>query len=406
MSFSAAFEEPSTTSKAARDNAFVVNDQIGIFVVPYSSMSPETPGVLFGSDNYADNVPFVTVDGTTFAPVAGNTIAYPNAQTKVDVYAFGLFNAVYQDLGSDPKKFAWTVEQDQTTDAKILRNDLMSAATLGITPSNTAIPLTFKHRLAKVDATVTIPATFRGQNVTGATLFIDGTRLKAIVDMTAPNQPVSVPSTNNDTESIQAFNLTAAVTGTATFQAIVLPSTVAAGSLLAHLELALANGTTAKLECISATETKYETGKQTKITFTIESESTLNLGTIGITPWGIGGDHAVVARRPARLIFGTAGTEAKARLISTADLSIDDTTYTNVRVVFNETEKTLTCTYLQPTTRTDGYIKSVTFKQSNNSTVPATFNPTFNTATPLLIPKNPGNTDPTYNKKTATATLL
>lgn len=399
MSFSAAFDQEPTVGKAARNNAFLSNDQIGIFVVPYASMSPETPGVLYGKGNYADNVPFVTTNGTTFAPAPGNTIAYPNAQTKVDVYAFGLFNAVYQDLGNDPKNFAWTVDATQATDAAILRNDLMSATTSGVTPSATPIALTFKHRLAKVDATIVVPTTFRGQNVAGSTLFIDGTRLKATVDMTDPNSAVTVPTTNNATQAIEAFKVSGGATGACTFQAIILPCTVAENALSAHLVLTLADASTVTLECRSGAPITYETGNQTQITFTIENEYTLNLGTIGITAWGTGGNHAVVARRPARLIFGTDGNATTAASVVLADLSIDDTTYKNVSVVYHATDLTLTCTYLQPTTRTDGDLKAVVFKQANGTSVSATFDQPL----PCQIPKNPGNTDPNYNNKTSTA---
>ena len=410
MSFSASFEDasaPAGVSRAARDGAFLANDQIGIFVVPYSKMSPETPGTLYGSGNYADNVPFVTTNGTTFAPVTGNTIAYPNASTKVDVYAFGLYSSEYQNLGNDPKVFAWTVGTNQSTNTAVLRNDVMTAATAGVTPSATPVNLTFKHRLAKIDVTVLVPTTFRGKNVTGSALYIDGTRLKATIDMTDPTKTVTVAANDatNPVTAIQAFNTTGTATGSCTFQAIVLPSTVAAGNLLAHLELTLADGSKVTLNCRAGTDITYTTGQQTQLTLSIENENVLNLGTVAITAWTAGGNHTAVARRPARLIFGTAGNATAIQSVVKADLAIDDTTYNNVSVLYNATDQTLTCTYLQPTTRTDGFVKAVTFKNAAGTSVGCTFNPTFSAGAPLWIPKNPGNTDPTYAHKTSTATF-
>ncbi|MEG2527176.1 MAG: fimbrillin family protein [Mucinivorans sp.] len=382
----------------ASKDAFVANDKIGIFVVPYKSMTPAVAGELFGDGNYADNVPFETTDGSTFAVQSGQgVITYPNATTKVDIYAFAMYNALYNNLGATPKAMAWNVDASQNTQASIIKNDIMTAATLGVTPASTAVTLNFKHRLAKAEITINVPVTFRGKNVTGATLYIDGTRLATTLDMSSPEAVASAPT--GVVTPIEAYK--AVVSGTShTFEAIVVPQTISAGTLMAHLVLQVDGIGTQTLNCQAPTNIVYQTGTNSKIVLTAVDEYVLALNSINITQWIIDSSTpAIEAQCPARMIFNAAGTAAQYQKVSYATISIDDMTYT-ATVKLDGTK--LICTYLQPATRIGDKLKGITFKQADGTTaVTATISPDpTNPATGINILGNPLH----YNYATVIAT--
>lgn len=384
--------QQSSSKTVASKSSFAADDQIGVFVVPYKNTT--TAGVFYGSGNYADNVPFTTTDGSKFTSSAA--ISFPNETTPVDIYAFGMYHTQYNTLGDDvsssPQALPWTVDAVQNSAATIVKNDVMSAAAKNITPQSNAIPLVFRHRLAKVEISFTLPTTFRGYAVSGATLNVQGTKPSTIINMTDPTIAPSVASgVVTPIAAYRALPITEAANVLGyTFEAIVVPQTVSAGSVIASVVLDVQTIGKQTLDCQSGLDIVYTAGNNTQLTLSFSSEETLSLGTVSITPWNPINGGSVAARRPAKMIFSTSGTSIDIDLIKYAELTIDGKKYT-ASVVRNTTTKNLECTYLQEPALFGEKLSKALFLKADGTTPinPIAFNPAFGTSTPINIPGDP-----------------
>lgn len=348
-----------TRAEASKD-AFAAGDAIGIFVVPYKNSI--TPGVLRGDGNYADNVPFVAqADKTTFKPSAADRITFPNATSHIDIYAFGLHNVRYNNLGADPKNSDWTMDVDQSEAAFVLRNDLMTAQNLNVAPTVSTVPLEFHHRFSKIDIHFTIPATYKGEAVKDVkAVYVVNTKIKATVNMTdTAVMPLLVAS--QDTASIKSYKALGAAL-TYQYEAIVLPQTVAAGAVVARIVLVVGNANKeVSFDCITPGDLIYKTGSKSKLTLVFEGESEVKITGVTIMPWGKTTDNTAVAKLPARQLFKVSGDAVKMASITSVKMTIDNILYVgSVKLVTD----TLTCTYLQEDGHHSFVLNSVEFLNS------------------------------------------
>lgn len=378
-----------SASRAVASKAgFAAGDKVGICIVPYLSMAPETVGTLHATDNYAHNFPFITTDGTGFAP-DGTTITFPNATTKVDIYGFGMYDDdLYKNLGANPKAKAWTIEADQSTAAAVRKSDVMTARTQGVSPSDASVTLQFHHRLAKTEITFTAPSTFRGNAVTGVELYVDNTKLSTVLDMTDP--AVDAGAASGNIIPIKAYK--ADVTGqTHIFEAIIVPQTVATGEIIARVVLTVANLGTQTLECRTSADITYAKAVNTKMAITFENEYLVSLGAVTIAPWTEQTVASVDARRPNRMIFGFTGSTANADKVKFVKLTIENgTDATDYTVAVEKKTATLECQYLPSKTHTGGEVTAVQFLEADGTTpVTATLTP----ALPQIIPGDPTRND-------------
>ncbi len=124
-------------------NDFDQGDEIGVFVVPYSSDN-STPGNLESAD-YANNIPHI-YQGRTWQTQQGELIPWPGAR-NIDVYAYYPFD---ENASVTPRNYEFYVSADQSALDSYIFSDFLYARTSGISPSPT-VPLQFSHSLSKVN---------------------------------------------------------------------------------------------------------------------------------------------------------------------------------------------------------------------------------------------------------------
>lgn len=327
-------------AEASKEN-FVAGDTVGVFVVPYQNAT--TAGTLIGSGDYADNIAFIAqTDPSTFKPSVNDKISFPNSTTKVDVYAFGMYHTKHNDLGANPKTTKVVLDKDQTSALLILKNDLMTAQKLGVAPTDGNVPLEFHHRLAKVNINFTTPATYKSDVVKGVkSVYIVNTKLESQVNLTdTAVKPLLLVS---DTVSINAFQ--ASKTASAyQYEAIVMPQTVATGSIVARVVLLVGDSNKeVSFNCISTSPIEYKTGSKSKLSLTFEGESVLSISGVTIVPWGDAADNSAIAKLAIKQLFKVTGNTTKINSVTSVKLTVDNTLYAAPTVLRTDT---VSCSYL------------------------------------------------------------
>lgn len=397
-----ALSEESTRAMASKDG-FVKGDSIGVFVVPWKNAT--TAGTLLGQGNYADNVPFIAgVDPTKFAPSAKDKITFPNATTKVNVYAFAMYHKRYNDLGTTPTSAAWKVEADQSTAKAVIKNDLITANNTGvngagIAPTVSAVPLHFVHRLSKVEVLFTAPTTYKGEAVNLVkAVYVVNSKIDATVNLTDTTS-VPVLVAGKDTASISAFKAEAKASTSPVgatdyqYEAIVLPQAIAANSIVARVVLEV--GAAKKLvtfDCISAVALTYTVKEKVQLKLTFEGENVLTISGVTIAAWGKTTDAAAVAKRPSQVLIIAVGNKTTAATATSARLTVDNIAYEASVTMKGDTMR---CSYLSRSEHFGNFLTSVQFKNASGSNVGNSFSGNW------TIPGRPND----YEYKDVTTTL-
>lgn len=282
----------------------------------------------------ADEVVSVWVDNATATPVVslyeaiqltatanntftGNTKMYfPSASTKLNIYAIhGNFATPFPaDNKSFPSTIIHTVASDQTPDAEdgrmfnYLKSDLLYAVQKDVTTSDNVNNhvktqlLTFYHLLSKVE--VALKAGTGSPTLTGATVTIEGTKLKA--DFTPNKDAVMTDEPNNvtnnratmvtptaDDNDAQSIAIPTAVTsddfgnGTSYAEAIVVPQKITQDATFIKVKLSGSN-TELVYKIPDADGLTLESGK--KYTFNLTVNLTELTVTSEIKSWESAGD--------------------------------------------------------------------------------------------------------------------
>ena len=202
---------------------------------------------------------------------ATNNMEWP-ASGGATIYAY----APYQSGWTYNTDNTFTVQNDQSTEANYLASDLLYGvpASNPVAKTTSAVPLTFTHKLAKVNITiskgVTAPALTNAKvyitNTMASTTFNPSTG--AVGEATGAANPILVGTLTSETA--------------VTISAVVVPQTVAANKRLILLTLA----DNSSLEAKVTANTTFEGGKEYTFTAYVESDTKLTLGTTSITNWG------------------------------------------------------------------------------------------------------------------------
>ena len=210
----------------ATDNGFVVEDEVGIFVVDYNEDG--SPGELASIGVRAANTPFVFNGGSWISPYQ----IYWGRSTPADIYGY----YPYDSGLNTPTAYSFTVSSFQdavdvntTSGAGYERSDLLWAKAEKVYPTTEVINLRYKHLMAGVTISLEKGSGFTDVEWGNATkrVVIGNTKLSGTINL----QDGSVEVVDNTVKNITplAYN--------DVWRAVVMPQTVEAGEPLIIVEV-------------------------------------------------------------------------------------------------------------------------------------------------------------------------
>lgn len=195
------------------DTSFDNGDEIGLTVVGWSG---EEPAALSDYRD-EDNVRYVYEDGLFSAL---STACYPNSEDKVTLWAYYPFTYGGGFVpGSDELHVRVLASQDNEGDFKA--SDYLVAEASGISPSDAAVPMEFRHILAKVRLNVVLD----GASEEKVSAVMPYVAASAVYDMTE-----GTLSSLADHCEIAMFPVSSLCV-----EAIIVPQTVKAGDYLFYI---------------------------------------------------------------------------------------------------------------------------------------------------------------------------
>lgn len=121
----------------------------------------------------------LTADGN--GSLTGSSQFYPTDDSSLDFYAMhgNFVSSTFTENETEFPEFSFihSVTDDQSRAENYIKSDLLYAVTKGVTRSSSAVNLEFYHMLSKVE--VALKSGNGNPNLTGATVTIEGTKLKA-----------------------------------------------------------------------------------------------------------------------------------------------------------------------------------------------------------------------------------
>lgn len=201
------------------DTSFENGDEVGLTVVAWNG---EEPAVL-SDDRDEDNVPYVYEDGLFTALSAAY---YPNATDKVTLWAYYPFTygGGFVQNGSKLPVMA-LVSQDKQADFKA--SDYLVAEAEGIVPSSMAVPMEFRHIMAKIRLNIVLEENTGVQSSEQASAVMPWLATSALYDM-AEDTLTSIA----DYRELEMFPVDGLH-----LEAIVVPQTVKAGDYLFYITI-------------------------------------------------------------------------------------------------------------------------------------------------------------------------
>lgn len=282
-----------TLASGIRDNAFNNNDAIGVYVVAYRK--PGVPGKLEMSGNYVDNTK--STKGVS-AWTNATPIYYPNV--KVDIYAYAPHNPSF-DPTATPDQYKFTVAANQNGVTEVAKYDFMTAQVVDQASTSQAIPMTFFHRLSRIDVKFTIPTLFKGKAISGvqSVKFI-GFKSGAIVDLltrytytidgattggTYP-KPAVVDNTSAVVDITPNAVFAAAPGAKSHYEAIVVPQSQPIGAGFVEIIVNYTSGGTEKFYYESTKAIEFQPSRSTLIDLQFQPDNVILLGNVDIMGWG------------------------------------------------------------------------------------------------------------------------
>ncbi len=326
----------SNDTKTATRNDFATGDTIGLYVVAYPL--PGIAGKLLDDGNFIDNVEFWKVNSYVWAT---NTSAY-YPPVEVDFYAYAPYNKDFQpfyEADGSAEKHHFTVEEDQSTEAKVRANDFMTAITANksSTDASTSVPLTFYRRMAKINIEFTHQDSYHGSeilSVVGVRVLSAG--LTAEVDMSAPYtyslegvqnagtypKPATL-KTNSKTGNIEAYQINRS-SQTYSYEAIVAPQIFAQHMSMIEIELKLDNGTTQKFVYASENESvECKSSHITTISLIFTDDQRIALNTVSIKGWEEVNHSGSIEEHVVYNTFALTLTNPPANDVTTVDITVE-----------------------------------------------------------------------------------
>lgn len=253
--------ETRSTDQTLQGTQIEVGNTVGVFITDASSTT-----------SHYSNVSLTA--GANGALTSATTMTYPTDGSSVNIFAYAPYAASY-GLGSGN---TFSVQTDQSADEDYIASDLLygTPSSNPVSPMGEAVPLVFKHKLTKINVTLT---TDEGSNInlTGATLTLTGVQNQA--DFNTLTGELGTPSGN--TASIVMATLTAT---DASASAVLLPQTFTASSSTPLFSLTLSGGNT--YTYTPSADITFSGNEQHAFTLYVEpAGETLTLVSQQISPW-------------------------------------------------------------------------------------------------------------------------
>lgn len=208
--------------------------------------------------------------------LTGSSQFYPTDDSSLDFYAlhgnFASGEFTEDDTAFPEAAVVHSVEADQSgTDMKnYAKSDLLYAVKKGVTRSSNAVELPFYHMLTKVE--VALKSGNGNPNLTGATVTIEGTKLKAeftpskdvaMDDQSARENMITIPSDDNEVASVKIRTVATdnLDTNTEYGEAVLLPKQTIAENVT-FIKVALQDGATFSYKISDIGGLTLESGKK------------------------------------------------------------------------------------------------------------------------------------------------
>ena len=214
----------------------------------------------------------LTADGN--GSLTGSSQFYPTDDSSLDFYALhGNFasDAFTENTTAFPEAaVGYSVEADQSGTDSYAKSDLLYAVKKGVTRSSNAVELPFYHMLSKVE--VALKSGNGNPNLTGATVTIEGTKLKAeftpskdvaMDDQSAREKMITISGDNNEASSVKIRTVATdnLDTNTEYGEAVLLPKQTIAENVT-FIKVALQDGATFSYKISDTDGLKLESGKK------------------------------------------------------------------------------------------------------------------------------------------------
>ena len=258
---------------------FVDQDAVGLFAVNYQEGNT-VAGILQVEGNQADNVKYVFSESDNkWIPI--KPVYYKDVNTNVDLYLYYPYEATIQDVNAAH----FEVKKDQSAPAGVTElsgyeaSDWMWGKAENITPTESRIRVTLRHRLAAVQVTLKEGSGFAPGEFSSLSksVIVTNTTRKATLDYaTGSATPLGEPQLDGIVMSPQSDG---------TFRAVVIPQTVAASRQLFAITV---DGVS--YDFTQNNPVTYQQGKQLGVSININKKSPagnfeLELADFQIVPW-------------------------------------------------------------------------------------------------------------------------
>ena len=242
----------------ASDNGFTAGDQVGIWAVNYDG---ETPGTLALKGNQATNVRFTFDGNSTWTP--DYDIYYKDKNTKVDLYGIYPYTSAITSIDALP----FEVREDQSTVSAhgnmggYEASDFLWAKRAAVTPTPSAVQLSFQHKMSCVVVTLVEGSGFAGGEFASLSKSV-------LVSNVKRNATINLATGDVTAVGSVSARSTVPAPYEGGFRAIVVPQTIASSTPLFSITI---GGTPYTYS--EATAFTYLAGKQHNFAVTINKKA-------------------------------------------------------------------------------------------------------------------------------------
>lgn len=259
LNIDGSIDQVATKATAA---GFVDKDAVGLFAVNYLENNT-LPGTLNATGNQADNVKYVFDEpNNKWNPV--RPVYYKDINTNVDLYLYYPYTSSISDVNAAN----FEVKKDQSAAATATElsgyeaSDWMWGKTENVTPSESRVQISLKHKLSAIQLTLNEGSGFgEGEFASlSKTVLVTNTTRKAQLDYATGGV---TPVGNAQLDGIVMCPQT-----DGTFRAVVIPQTMAAGTQLFAITI---DGISYYYTQTNPVE--YQQGKQLSVTISINKRT-------------------------------------------------------------------------------------------------------------------------------------
>ncbi len=248
-----------TVTSRATDNAFEVNDNIGLFVVNYNDDG--TAASLQATGNHVDNQRY-TYNG---AWTPATQTYWKDNTTHADFYMYYPYKSSISSVDAMP----FSVAADQSTSTSYKAADLMIGKTTNVTPTANNVKINAKHVMSQMVISLVAGNGFTEASLAASNVSVKINRLKT---QATANLSTGAVTAKGDDANITPLKEDGA------YKAIIVPQSVGEGNLVT-VTVDGRDYNLAKAENFTA----FEGGRKYKFTVTLSKTS--NGVNVNITKW-------------------------------------------------------------------------------------------------------------------------